>query len=203
MMCADDGVICIKEVCGPAPTIEYAIKTGNLRSIGSQVVYLCMYGSTMRVVSRCKADATWSPVALYCPPPPTTLEPTTTVDPSSETWFLCEDILFAITEIKYTWYEGKIHCQSFGGRFAEVTSLSIGTCLADTYEADYRSNTLWIGASDLDSDGVLEWTTGNEADSQGFGLSNSVEGKCIFLDTASREWKVDGCDVDNKVVCQR
>ncbi|VDI40968.1 C-type lectin superfamily 17 member A, partial [Mytilus galloprovincialis] len=72
------------------------------------------------------------------------------------------DLCLMISEIKLSWYEAQRYCEDKGGHLIVLDSeTKHNSCLDFIYSFDDKEYQFYVGASDLETEGMWKWITPN------------------------------------------
>ncbi|XP_053398186.1 CD209 antigen-like protein B [Mercenaria mercenaria] len=109
-----------------------------------------------------------------------------------------------------TWEEAKTKCESYDGILAEVENDSENTFLMElAKQKDTRGKGAWLGASDLETEGLWIWSSSKR---QIFDVFSNFKGKepngrarenCLHLKKSKWEWNDEKCHNKMGYICER
>jgi hypothetical protein len=109
---------------------------------------------------------------------------------------------YGVSGIGLTWIEARDACREWGGALASITSTA-----EDDLLDDVLSTTVWIGASDLESEDTFTWDGGEPFEFNRFarGQPNDLFAvqDCVERRASDELWDDRDCDVVNPFVCER
>jgi hypothetical protein len=117
--------------------------------------------------------------------------------PDSGSCYMVGDNVFA-------WLDARSFCQAWGGDLVQIDSPQENAALVERIQGS-----VWIGANDLDEEGMFRWAQGNLLDFEAWnpGQPNNLDGDedCADLNAFSGRWSDVPCsgDESRRALCER
>ena len=120
------------------------------------------------------------------------------------------DICYGFVSEKKSWGDAQAHCISIGGYLAEIKTEEQNIFVEHILFEHQNATEIWLGATDLVSEGSWYWATSDVPVTAGFtfwlpGEPNNKHGAdCMeFEQYGYRNWNDEKCENKKSFVCQK